>query len=85
MWWVSFLKPSDERKRGEAFRTIKISELNETIPLDVVHSLLAALRLHTTEVCSLQGCCLAGSDGVLLLRYFIHRQLLPLLVKTLCK
>jgi hypothetical protein len=52
---VGILKPSDERKRGEAFRTIKISELNETIPLDVVHSLLAALPLHTTEVCSLQG------------------------------
>jgi hypothetical protein len=30
-------KPSDERKRGEAFPTIKISEPNEAIPLDAVH------------------------------------------------
>jgi hypothetical protein len=78
MRWVSFLKPSNERKRGEAFRTIKI------------------VPPHTTEVCSLRGCSLAGSEGVLLLRallvkasvgnvYFIHRQLLPLLVNTLCK
>ena len=31
-------KLSDERKRGEAFPTIKISEQNETISLDVVPS-----------------------------------------------
>jgi len=39
-------KLSDERKRGEAFPTIKISEQNETISLDVVPSLLAAYFLH---------------------------------------
>ena len=51
---LSFLKPSDECERGGTFPTIKISEPNETIPLDVVHSLLAALPLRTTEVCALQ-------------------------------
>ena len=39
-------KLSDERKRGEAFPTIKISEQNETISLDVVPSLLATSFLH---------------------------------------
>ena len=34
-------KLSDERKRGEAFPTIKISEQNETISLDVVPSVIA--------------------------------------------
>ena len=35
----------------------------------MVHSLLAALPLHTTEVCSLQGLLASpGADGVLLLR-----------------
>jgi hypothetical protein len=86
-------KPSDEPKGG-AFPTITISELNETISLDLVYSLpclsydQSMLLLGAAALLGPMGSCCSEPIwckpqwGMF---YFIHRQLLPLLVKTLCK